>query len=94
MSSALGQAIAPSGSRPTSPTSCSTRRRSVGRGSIFATTLKFTDDMASNTQRVVGALKEAADYINLYYEVEDLCMSLPSRLETLVVEREGEQCKW
>ena len=50
--------------------------------------------MATNTQRVVGALKEAADYINLYYEVEDLCMSLPSRLETLVVEREGERCKW
>jgi hypothetical protein len=55
--------------------------------------VKFTNDMSTNRDQVVAALKDAVDYANTYHAVDDLCMAFPRRLKKLD-ETEGERCHW
>ena len=49
--------------------------------------------MDENIWRVKALLQEACEHTNTYYEVDDLCNSLPDRL-ALLVEKEGERLKY
>ena len=44
-------------------------------------------------RRVTSVLQEACLHINTHYEVDDLCNSLPDRLN-LLKEKEGERLKY
>jgi len=54
--------------------------------------VRLVKDMDENTRRVKAVLQEACSHINTHYEVDDLCSSLPDRLQALV-EKEGERLK-
>ena len=45
--------------------------------------IKLTSSMPRNIGRVTELLQEAVDHINTWYEVDDLCLSLPRRLKEL-----------
>ena len=55
--------------------------------------VKLVTSMDENIRRVKALLQEACEHINTYYEVDDLCNSLPDRL-ALLVEKEGERLKY
>lgn len=54
--------------------------------------LKWGTDLGKNIERTKNLLQEAVDYINTWYEVEELCNDVPKRLKELV-ESEGERLK-
>ena len=54
--------------------------------------VKLVRSVEENTRRVKSVLEDACEHINTYYEVDDLCHSLPDRLKALV-EKEGERLK-
>lgn len=56
--------------------------------------LKLVQDHDTNKQRLASLLSEAASYINTWYEVEQLSMSLPRRLWELVHVTEGDRLKY
>jgi hypothetical protein len=54
--------------------------------------VKLAKNMEENVNRVGAVLQDACSHINAFYEVGDLCNSLPDRLK-LVVDGEGERLK-
>ena len=46
-----------------------------------------------NTRALKMTMADAVDHINTFYDVEDLCMSLPKRLK-LLVDEDGERLKY
>ena len=56
--------------------------------------LKLCPDKSTNRERLVSTLAAAADHINQFYEVDQLCMSFPRRLAELVHEKHGERLKY
>ena len=55
--------------------------------------IHLTSSMPRNITRLKDLLEEAVSHINTYYEVEDLCHSLPRRLSELK-DGEGERLKY
>ena len=55
--------------------------------------LKLVQNMEENKRRVKTLLQDACEHANTYYEVDDLCNSLPDRLK-LLVDEEGERLKY
>ena len=55
--------------------------------------VKLMPSMDENIRRVTSVLQEACLHINTHYEVDDLCNSLPDRLN-LLKEKEGERLKY
>ena len=55
--------------------------------------VKLTTDRPANIDKVKQSLKEAAKYINDWYEVDELCLSLPERLKELRDETQGDRVR-
>ena len=55
--------------------------------------VKLMPSMDENIRRVTSVLQEACLHINTHYEVDDLCNSLPDRLNLLKL-KEGERLKY
>ena len=55
--------------------------------------VKIGHNQAKNIENLEEKLQEAESHINTYYEVEDLCKSLPRRLKELV-EAKGSRLKY
>ena len=54
--------------------------------------VKLVQSVEENTRRVTAVLGDACEHINTYYEVDNLCHSLPDRLKALV-DKQGERLK-
>ena len=55
--------------------------------------VKLVHNMDENVRRVEAVLQEACSHINEFYEVDDLCNSLPDRLR-LLADKEGDMIKY
>jgi len=55
--------------------------------------IRLTSSLPTNVARLKDVLEAAVNHINTYYEVEDLCHSLPRRLRELK-DGDGERLKY